>query len=103
MDSKEVDSATSLCPFCNIALDVSEVRSAIWQADRLAVVEGIPALVCRSCGEQFYDDDVSDALRKLSESGFPQAESERTIEVPVFSLFGRIRERKPLPEDTYFD
>lgn len=75
----------------------------MWQDERVAVVEDIPALVCSSCREQYYDDDVSDALRNLSESGFPEAEAERTIEVPVFSLEGRIRERRELPEDSYVD
>lgn len=79
------------------------MRTAIWQGDRLAVVEDIPALVCRSCGEQYYDDDVSEALRRLNEAGFPDAEARAIIEVPVFSLEGRIRKRKPLPEDTYVD
>ena len=94
---------TALCPICETRLDQAEVRSAIWQADRLAVIENIPALVCRGCGEQFYDDDVSEALRRLGEEGFPDSEAHSMIEVPVFSLEGRIRKRMPLPEDTYVD
>ena len=95
--------SNAVCPVCNVLLATGEVRTAIWQGDRLAVVEGVPALVCRSCGEQFYDDDVSEALRRLGEEGFPDAEAARRIEVPVFTLEGRIRKRKPLPEDTYVD
>lgn len=79
------------------------MRTAIWQGDRLAVVEDVPAHVCPECREQFYDDDVSDALRRLNEAGFPEADAERVIEVPVFSLEGRIRRRKELPEDVYVD
>jgi len=92
-----------LCPNCNKPLAISMVRTAIWQGDDVALVEDIPALVCASCSEQFYDDDVSDALRKLNESGFPKSEATKTIEVSVFSLNGRIRQRKNLPEDTYVD
>ena len=32
------------------------VRSAFWHDERLVVVENIPALVCGSCGERYYDD-----------------------------------------------
>ena len=38
--------------------------------------------------EQFYDDNVSEALRRLAEEGFPAAKAEREIRVPVFSLGG---------------
>ena len=84
-------------------LNADSVRTAIWQADRLSIVEDVPALVCGSCREQFYDDDVSEALRRLGEDGFPASEAVRTMDVNVFSLQGRIRERKPLPEDSYVD
>jgi hypothetical protein len=53
--------------------------------------------------EQFYDADVSDALRRLIEEGFPAEASEKEILVPVFTLKGRIRTRKALPEDSYVD
>ena len=92
-----------LCPHCRAPLTASLVRTAIWRGDDVALVEDIPALVCASCAEQFYDDDVSEALRRLSESGFPKEEAARTIEVPVFSMKGRIRKRKELPEDTYVE
>jgi YgiT-type zinc finger domain-containing protein len=103
MASQEEMSARALCPRCNRPLVETRVKTAIWQGDRMAVVEDIPALVCGTCGEQFYDEDVSDALRQLNEDGFPLKEASRTIEVPVFTLDGRIRTRVPLPEDTYVD
>jgi YgiT-type zinc finger domain-containing protein len=101
--SEGSDPRPALCPRCNQLLTQMNVRTAIWQKDRLAVVEDIPALVCSTCTDQFYDDDVSDALRSLNEKGFPPEEAERTIEVPIFSLRERIRKRKPLSEDTYVD
>lgn len=79
------------------------MRTAIWQGDRVAIVEDIPAHVCGSCMEQFYDDDVSDALRRLTEEGFPVEAADREILVPVFSLEGRIRARKAVPEDSDVD
>ncbi len=81
----------------------STVKTAIWQGERLSVVEDVPALVCASCSEQYYDDDVTDALRKLNEEGFPESSADRTIRVSVFSLEGRVRKWNALPEDTYVD
>lgn len=81
------------------------MRTAIWQGDRLAVVEDIPAYVCSGCLEQFYDDDVSDALRRLTENGFPADAAQRQISVPVFTLEGRVRRRvaRGTDTDTYVD
>ncbi len=91
------------CPRCGEPLVPSTVKTAIWQGERLSVVEDVPALVCASCSEQYYDDDVTDALRKLNEEGFPESSADKTIRVSVFSLEGRIRQRRALPEDTYVD
>ncbi len=100
---EEDNKPPGLCPGCHEPLVTGTVKTAIWRGDDVALVEDIPALVCGSCREQFYDDDVSDALRQLSENGFPAAEAAKTIPVPVFSLAGRIRKRKELSEDTYVD
>ena len=79
------------------------MRTAIWQGDRVAIVEDVPALVCGSCNEQFYDEPVSDALRRLAEDGFPVHAATSEMVVPVFSLKERIREPKQIPEDVYLD
>lgn len=79
------------------------MRTAIWQGDRVAIVEDIPALVCGQCSEQFYDDPVSDALRRLAEDGFPAHAATSEIVVPVFSLKDRIQKPKQTPEDVYVD
>jgi YgiT-type zinc finger domain-containing protein len=92
-----------LCPRCHGATVATMVRTAIWRGDALVVVEDIPAQVCQECVEQYYDEDVSDALRTLMERGFPISEAKKELQVPVFSLEGRIRVRSELPEDTYLD
>lgn len=84
-------------------MEPKTVRTAIWQDDRVAVVEDIPAFVCGQCMEQFYDEDVSDALRQLTEEGLPADAADREISVSVFSLKGRIRRRREMPEDAYVD
>jgi YgiT-type zinc finger domain-containing protein len=93
----------AICPRCSSPLGAATVRTAIWQGDRLAVVEDVPTHVCGGCLEQYYDDDVSDALRRLNEEGFPVAAADRVESVPVFSLRGRIRKRAVLPEDSHVD
>jgi YgiT-type zinc finger domain-containing protein len=79
------------------------VRTTFWREERPAIIEDIPAHVCSSCMEQFYDEDVSDALRRLAEEGFPAEAAQKEIVVPVFSLKGRIRQREPLPDDCSLD
>ena len=91
------------CPRCEGAARPETVRTAIWHGDAVAIVEDIPALVCSVCLEQFYSEDVSDALRQLIERGFPDGEAARRVDVPVFSLQGRVRERAVLPSDTLLD
>lgn len=53
--------------------------------------------------EQYYDDDVSEALRRLAEEGFPAEAAERQMLVPVFSLESRLPQRGTLPDDAFVD
>jgi YgiT-type zinc finger domain-containing protein len=62
-----------------------EVRSAFWHDDRLVVVEDIPALLCGSCGEQFYDDATVVVLDLLRGDGFQEGKARSQLSVPVFS------------------
>ena len=75
------------CTSCGSA-DVrrGEVRSAFWEAERLVVVEGIPAFVCQSCAEQFYDDATVVGLDLLRGGGFPTDQARAELRVPVFSF-----------------
>lgn len=61
-------------------------RTAFWDDDRLVVVEGVPALVCQRCGEQFYDDATAIGLDLLRGSGFPADRARGVIAVPVFDF-----------------
>ncbi len=79
------------------------MRTAIWQGERVAIVEEIPAHVCEACSEQCYDGPVSDALRRLAEDGFPTEAAKAHITVPVFSLDGRVKRPRAIPEDVYVD
>jgi YgiT-type zinc finger domain-containing protein len=103
MTPEQIASPGAVCPRCQTTMVARTVRTAIWQGDRVAIVEDIPAHVCGPCMEQFYDDDVSDALRRLTEEGFPVETADKEILVPVFSLNGRIRARKAIPEDSHVE
>lgn len=62
------------------------VRSAFWHEDRLVVVEDIPAAVCGSCHEQFYDDLTVMRIDFLRGDGFPAEKARGELRVPVFTL-----------------
>ncbi len=79
------------------------VKTAIWREERLFVVEDIPAQVCDSCMEQFYDEETTDALRRLTEEGFSSVEPAREILVPIFSLAGRIRRPASSQDEVHAD
>lgn len=87
-DSMDSGQATSLtCTNCGGAnVHASHVRSAFWHDDRLVVVEDIPAMVCRTCGEQFYDDSTAIVLDLLRGDGFPADKAHAELRVPVFSF-----------------
>lgn len=91
------------CPRCEATAVATTVRTVIWRDDAVVIVEDIPAIVCQECLEQFYSEDVSDALRRLMEEGFPAEAVTRRIDVPVFSLQHRVRARAPLPDDVQLD
>jgi YgiT-type zinc finger domain-containing protein len=97
-----IDPSAQSCPHCQQPMTAATVRSAIWIGDRLTVVEDIPAYVCHACAEQLYDDDVSEALRRLAEDGFPAAEAIGEMTVPVFSLEGRIVRRAAAPSGDFY-
>jgi len=64
----------------------ADVRSAFWHEERLVVVEDIPALLCGTCGEQFYDDSTVVVLDLLRGKGFQADQARGELSVPVFSF-----------------
>jgi len=76
-----------------------DVKTAVWRGERLFVVEDVPAYVCDVCVEQFYDPSVTEILRTWMQNGFPAADAQREILVPVFSLAGHVPMTRPLNEE----
>jgi YgiT-type zinc finger domain-containing protein len=90
-DSSE-DRSKGVCPGCGGSdIGMSRVRSAFFHEDRLVVIEDIPALVCASCHEQFYDDHTVVVLDLLRGDGFPEEDAREEISVPVFSFRDRLK------------
>lgn len=99
---KMTDQTTSTpieCPKCSAPMREALVKSTIWIGEHLHIVEDIPAQFCDECMEQFYDEDVTDAVRRLTELGFPAEEAKSQMTVPVFSITGRIKRRRPATEE----
>src|SRR3977135_3910922 len=99
----ETDASPVSCPRCGQAMRQAMVKTAIWREQRVFVVEDIPAQMCDSCMEQFYDEETTDALRRLTEEGFSSLEPKREIVVPIFSLEWQIRKRSPSQEEIWSD
>ena len=98
---EETNSPPVPCPRCSQPMRSATVKTAVWREDRLFIVEDIPAQVCDSCIEQFYDEETTEALRRLTEESFSSVKTKREILVPVFSLDGRIRQRTSSEEEVY--
>jgi YgiT-type zinc finger domain-containing protein len=79
------------CTHCN-SPDVhsTHIRSAFWHDDRLVVIEDVPALVCRACHDQFFDDRTMVVLDLMRGDGFPAEKARRELRVPVFSFQDRL-------------
>src|SRR5437870_3640797 len=103
LQTQETSQPPVPCPRCGEAMHPATVKTAIWREDRLFLVEDIPARVCGSCMEQFYDEETTDALRRLTEEGFSSVEPKREMLVPIFSLEGQIRRRTSSEEEVYTD
>lgn len=83
------------CPACGAGpLRNGKVSSVFWRGDQALMVQGIPAIVCESCGEDFISDDTAIALDWIKGSGFSKSGSGskarlgavRYMTVPVFEF-----------------
>jgi YgiT-type zinc finger domain-containing protein len=75
------------CEMCGAGeLAGRRVQTALWEDERLVVVEDVPAMVCTACGERFLSDEVAMQLDALRGTGFPPDGARREMTVPVFRL-----------------
>ncbi len=72
------------CHFCGGAVAEQQVVVDYrWGDELLAIIEGVPAGVCDTCGERYFKATVVKAIERTANS---QARARRTIEVPVRQL-----------------
>lgn len=89
-----VASEQTACTACaRGVLARQDVKTAIWASERLIVVDGIPALVCQSCGEQYYEDQTAMKLDLMCGSGFLAENAASSMTVPVFDFAASGRSR----------
>lgn len=95
MNENETNPRLVPCPRCQRPMRSALVKTAMWYDERVVLVENVPAMVCDSCVEQFYDDEITEALTRVTEEGFAGAEQTGEILVPVYSL----KRRTPAKEE----
>ena len=72
------------CEHCGGETHEDVVKAAFWDNERLIVIEDIPARVCQTCAEQYYDEETAERLHGLIAA--PPAEAKGEILGPVYSL-----------------
>ncbi|WP_417669652.1 type II toxin-antitoxin system MqsA family antitoxin [Roseibium sp.] len=74
------------CTSCgNGSLAPENVKAAFWEGEQLVIVDNIPAFVCQSCGEKYYEDETAMKLDFLRGTGFPPDKAAGAMSVPVFN------------------
>lgn len=82
------DNASIACEACGGTALACVVQVPLWHGQQLVLVENVPAMVCQNCGEQFYEEHVATAIRRLAEGQVTGRPVVREIAVPVYRLDG---------------
>jgi len=72
------------CPVCGGKFKKQTITHEEWWDGSLYVFKDVPALVCESCGDISFTDEVSEAMDRLIQS--EEEPEEYLTKVPVFSL-----------------
>ncbi len=91
----ETNSVPVPCPKCGQRMRPDNVKTVLRYGEQIVLVENIPAMVCDACAEQFYDDEMTEALLRLTEEGFPGSEKIGEVLVPVYT----VKRRTPPKEE----
>lgn len=74
------------CPACGGRLSSASVSTALWEGEALSVVRNVPALVCRSCHERYFDDHTVMRLDLMRAGGFGSETAVAEWRVPVYAF-----------------
>ncbi len=73
------------CYFCGGTPVAKIVTAENWWGEDLALVEEVPAWVCDTCGEVYFDAETNQQLDDLRRSPPPKR---RVVQVPVYQFSG---------------
>jgi YgiT-type zinc finger domain-containing protein len=76
--------AAPRCKYCGFDTHEDVIKAAIWTNKGLIVVEDIPARLCEGCGEQFFEEEITQRIQNVLTHLLTKAK--RQIRVPVYSL-----------------
>lgn len=76
-------SRSDICSFCGGTLERKTVRYVWERDDQLAVIEGVEAKVCQSCGHRWYP---ARSARVLEAAFSGEHAPVATLQVPVYSF-----------------
>ena len=72
------------CKYCGYDTHNDVINAAFWMDNRLIVVESVPARLCMGCGEQFFEEYVTQSIQKFFKD--PIVKPERQIRVFVYDF-----------------
>ena len=72
------------CKYCGFGTYEDVIKAALWTDGGLVVIEDIPARLCEGCGEQFFEEKVTQSIEKVL--ACLAAKAKQRIRVPVYSM-----------------
>jgi len=72
------------CEYCGCDTNEDVIKAAFWTETGLIVIEDIPAWLCEGCGEQFFDEEITQRIQQVIT--YPAGKAKRRIRVPIYSL-----------------
>jgi len=98
MEQKQQKSKTALrCKYCGCETNKDIIKAALWTNEGLIVIEDIPARLCEGCGEQFFEEEITQRIQQVIT--YPVSKAKRQIRAPVYSLSQvKVAKRQRHPE-----
>jgi YgiT-type zinc finger domain-containing protein len=72
------------CKYCGCDANEDVIKAAFWTETGIIVIEDIPVRLCEGCGEQFFEEEITQGIQEVIT--YPPAKAKRRIRVPVYSL-----------------
>lgn len=71
------------CYFCGSKLKEEKVNIARYWGEELISLQNVPAIVCKQCGERYFEANVSTEIDKKIKTWLQKKEANTKITVPV--------------------